>query len=122
MRSGPLLHQGFNIIETLQRNFIYYRMTNQRFGGLKYEAGGSFGDSGSGALYEKDDLYYIIGVLSHGYYNEDEDGNRYQRWNALGAYTRTSGASLQWIKANMADLNNATPASDCGTWATNAST
>jgi hypothetical protein len=39
----------------------------------------------------------------------------------LGAYTRTDGPSLPWIKANLADLSNdgAQEATGCETWASN---
>ena len=47
-------------------------MTNFRDGGLKHEASISYGDSGSGALYEKDGELYAIGVCSHLYASNDE--------------------------------------------------
>jgi len=49
-------------------------MTNFKEDGLKYEVSTSFGDSGGGGLIERDGKFYTIGVVSHGYYNVDENG------------------------------------------------
>jgi hypothetical protein len=54
LSNNPVFHKGLNLIETIQSNFYYFKMTNFREGGLKYEVSISYGDSGSGALYEKD--------------------------------------------------------------------
>ena len=119
LKSGPKFHKGLNIVSGIQSNFYYYRMTNFYDGGLKYEVGTSYGDSGGGGLVEKDGKFYTIGVVSHGYYSIDGDGQWYRTWNALGAYTRTDGASLPWIKANLADLSSdgAQAATECNSWA-----
>ena len=88
---------------------------------LKYEVGTSFGDSGGGGLIEKDGKLYTIGVVSHGYGSVDENGASYRSWGFIGAYTRADGASLPWLKANLANLgkNGAQEATDCENWASN---
>ena len=93
-------------------------MTNPRDDGLKYEVATSFGDSGGGGLIERGDKLYTIGVVSHGYYMND-GFNRIVEWGFIGAYTRTDGAALPWIKANLANLgkNGAQAAEDCEDWA-----
>ena len=50
------------------------------------------GDSGSGAILEKDGQKYIFGVKSHGEGAE---------WGSRHWYTYTGGPALEWIKANM---------------------
>ena len=35
LRSGPKFHKGLNLVESVQSNFYYYRMTNFRDGDLK---------------------------------------------------------------------------------------
>ena len=74
LNDGPKFHKGSNLVEYIQSNFYYFRMTNFYDGGLKYEVGTSYGDSGGGGLVEKDGKFYTIGVVSHGYYSIDEAG------------------------------------------------
>ena len=118
MNSGPKFHKGLNKIDAIQNNFHFYRLTNPRDDGLKYEVATSFGDSGGGGLIERGDKLYTIGVVSHGYYRND-GFNRIVEWGFIGAYTRTDGAALPWIKANLANLgkNGAQAADDCADWA-----
>ena len=96
-------------------------MTNFRDGGLKYEVSTSFGDSGGGGLIEKEGKFYTIGVVSHGYYFVDANGDKYRPWDSLAAYTRTEGPALSWIKANLDNLgkNGAQAADGCENWADN---
>ena len=68
-------------------------MTNLRDDGLKHEVSISYGDSGSGALYEKDGQLYTIGVASH-LYRSREGGDWIRIWGNYAAYVRTDGASL----------------------------
>ena len=77
----------------IQSNFYYLTMTNLRDDGLKHEVSISYGDSGSGALYEKDGQRYTIGVASHLYVGR-EDGDNVRVWGNYAAYVRTDGASL----------------------------
>ena len=118
LNSGPMFHKGQNIIESIQNNFYFYRLTNPRKeGSLKHEVATSFGDSGGGGLIERDGKFYTIGVVSHGYYRI-AGFSRIIEWDFLGAYTRTDGAALPWIKANLAKLgkNGAQAAEDCVLW------
>ena len=74
LNNGPKFHKGLNLVEEIKSNFYRYRMTNFRDGGLKYEVSTSYGDSGGGGLIEKDGKFYTIGVVSHGFVFEDENG------------------------------------------------
>ena len=56
------------------------------------ESMGHYGDSGSGALYEKDGTKYLLGVKT---------GGNNPVWGSQHAYTWTSGPALAWIRANM---------------------
>ena len=114
----PVFHKGVNKIEYLRNNLIYYEMNKLDDGGLDNEASGSFGDSGSGAIIEKDGELYIVGVLSHGNYSKDFNGVLFQKWGFpyYGAYTSTSGPAFNWVKDNLESLNEAVPARSCSSW------
>ena len=93
MNHNPVLHKGVNTIELIQSNFYYLTMTHLNDDGKKHEVSISYGDSGSGALYEKDGQRYTIGVASHLYVGR-EDGDNVRYWGNYAAYVRTDGASL----------------------------
>ena len=114
----PVFHKGVNTIEYIRNNLIYYEMNKLDDGGLVNEVAGSFGDSGSGAILEKDGELYIIGVLSHGNYSKDLDGVLYQKWGSpyYGAYTSTSGRAFEWVKENMQSLDENIDARNCRLW------
>lgn len=112
LKSIPIFHRGYNEIESIQSNLVYYDMTRPEDGGLEMESMAHYGDSGSGALYEKDGQKYLIGVKSHGGDAE---------WDTWHAYTWTGGPALDWIRDNMnRDLDNDPyiPATqyDCQNW------
>ena len=115
LKSKPVFHKGVNTIEYVRNNLIYYEMNKPNDGGLDNEAAGSFGDSGSGAIIEKNGELFILGVLSHAIYSRDFRGVRYQRWGSpyYGAYTSTSGPAFDWVKDNLESLNEAIPARRC---------
>ena len=73
-------------------------------GGLELEAMGYFGDSGSGALIERDGQLHVAGVYSN------TEG---AFWGSSHFYTRVGGYHAEWIEANLESLERRVRFENC---------
>ena len=85
---SQVFHRGQNVINEIRDNMLVYTMDSEADGGLWNEVMGHYGDSGSGALLEKDGEFHIIGVKSNG--GMGQYGTEHE-------YTRVGGYHWKWI-------------------------
>ena len=85
---SQVFHRGQNVINEIRNNMLVYTMDSVEDGGLWNEVMGHYGDSGSGALLEKDGEFHIIGVKSNGGMGQ---------YGTSHEYTRVGGYHWKWI-------------------------
>ena len=80
LNSQIKLHKGQNTCEAVTENLVYFTMDRTADRTHPFEATCSFGDSGSGALFEVDGELVVGGICSHGYYRRDSNGE-FEPWS-----------------------------------------
>merc|ERR1739844_168578 len=100
----PRFFRGYNEVNEIRKNILVYTMDKEEDGGLRLEAMGHYGDSGSGALININGEVLIAGVKSHG---------GAAMWGTSHEYTRVGGAALPWIQDNLNSLEEAVSAENC---------
>ena len=61
-QQSEVFHRGYNVFHSVRNDMLLYYMDRPEDGGLELEAQGYYGDSGSGALIERDGQLHIAGV------------------------------------------------------------
>ena len=122
-RSGPIsngddqsdyngagtFHRGYNVVNQITDDGrLEYSFDSIDNGGEELEVLGIPGDSGGGALFERDGKLWHIGVKSYYYTYIGYDTNN------QNAYIYTGGQHSVWLNANIASLTNRISAIDIG--------
>ena len=108
--------KGENVFTEPEENFLRFEMNRPENGGLRLEAAHAWLDYGGPALVPEGGKQYLAGVFSDFYvYYRDEEDTRFfvHDWESrFGRYSYTGGEALQWIRDNLADLENSQPATE----------
>ena len=94
--SAAIFHRGYNVINSVRDNQLFFTMDRPQNGGLDLEVAVYSGDSGTGGLVEDDKgQIRVAGIASH------TEG---VFWGAEHGYARVGGYHWDWINDNVNSL------------------